>query len=300
MFTGDVEKVVGIGGKAVHLIEEQHLEKDLFGMGYSPYSLICMYNGGALGYMGRFKDGADVVEKGFRNACEVNDKFMMGQAQLLHSIVMHVAGDGDNTITHAQEAIKIYEEAEISVGLEVAWFMLGGGYYLRGELDKAIVAGEKSLKLAKEVGMPFMICWSYWFLAMTLRAIGDLKRARECAEEALRISQECNGKTCEGISRALLGCMVKEMTPAIIEDAEHQIRHGISILEDCKLKAWSSIGYLHLGEFFANAGRKEEALESLKKAESLYQEMEITPENYWLTRTKDALKKLGLAAGAAQ
>ena len=292
MFTGDVEKVVGIGGKAVHLIEEQHLEKDLFGMGYSPYSLICMYNGGALGYMGRFKDGADVVEKGFRNACEVNDKFMMGQAQLLHSIVMHVAGDGDNTITHAQEAIKIYEEAEISVGLEVAWFMLGGGYYLRGELDKAIVAGEKSLKLAKEVGMPFMICWSYWFLAMTLRAAGDLKRARECAEEALRISQECNGKPCEGISRVLLGCMVEEMTPAIIEEAHNQIRYGISILEDCKLKAWSAMGYLLLGEFLASVGRKEEALENLRKAEALYLEMEVTPESHWLTHTKDAIKKL--------
>ena len=53
------------------------------------------------------------------------------------------------------------------------------------------------------------------------------------------------------------------------------------------------MGYLHLGEFLANAGRKEEALESLKKAEALYREMEIIPQSYWLTRTKDALKKLG-------
>ena len=203
-----------------------------------------------------------------------------------------------STIAHAQEAIKIYEEAEISVALDVAWFMLGGGYYLRGEYEKAIDAGEKGLKLAKEFGMPFMVSWSYWFLAMTLRAAGDLRRARECAEEALRISQECNAKACEGVARVLLGCMVEEMTPAIIEEAQHQIRHGISILEDCKLKPLSAFGYLHLGEFLASAGRKEEALESLKKAETLYQEMEVTPESYWLTRTKDALKKLGSAAGA--
>ncbi len=94
------------------------------------------------------------------------------------------------------------------------------------------------------------------------------------------------------MARVLLGCMVEEMTPAIIEDAERQIRHGISILEDKKLKLWSPVGYLHLGEFLANAGRKEEAMESLKKAESLYQEMEITPESYWLTRTKDAMARL--------
>jgi len=34
-------------------------------------------------------------------------------------------------------------------------------------------------------------------------------------------------------------------------------------------------------------------MKSLKKTETLYQEMEITPQSYWLTRTKDALKKLG-------
>jgi len=60
------------------------------------------------------------------------------------------------------------------------------------------------------------------------------------------------------------------------------------------------MGYLLLGEFFVSAGRKEEALENLKKAEALYLEMEVTPKSYWLTRTKDALKKLGSAAGAAQ
>ena len=37
-FTSDVAKIVDIGGKAVHLIEEHHLEKDFFGMGFSPYS----------------------------------------------------------------------------------------------------------------------------------------------------------------------------------------------------------------------------------------------------------------------
>jgi len=124
-----------------------------------------------------------MLEKGFRNACEVNDKFMMGWTQLFHSIVMHVAGDGDNTITHAQEAIKILEEAEISMALETPWWLLGGGYCLRGEYDKAIDAGEKSLKLAKEIGLPFMVSWSHWMLAMTLRAAGDLKRERDVGQQ---------------------------------------------------------------------------------------------------------------------
>ena len=291
-FTGEAAKIVDIGGKAIHLLEENHLEKDFFSMGFGLYSIICMYYGHSLAWMGRFKEGIDFLEKGFRNACQVNDKFGMGVAQTFYSSAEHVAGYAKNTIMHAQESIKLLEEAEISVSLDGAWFMLGGGYCFCGEYEKAINAQEKGLKLAKEFGHPSNLSWCCWFLALTYRAKGDLRHAIEYAEEALRISQECNGKTQEGASRILLGCMVEERTPAIIEEAEKQIRHGISILEDSKLELWRPVGYLHLGEFLANEGRKEEAMESLKKAETLYQAMDITSESYWLTRTKDAIARL--------
>jgi tetratricopeptide (TPR) repeat protein len=91
--------------------------------------------------------------------------------------------------------------------------------------------------------------------------------------------------------------MVEELTPAIIEEAQHQIMNGISIFDEFKLKALSAVGYLLLGEFLANAGRKKEALENLRKAETLYQEMEITPESYWLTRTQEALARLDSTSG---
>jgi len=295
--TGDVAKGVDIGGRAIHLFEEYHLEKDFFGMGYSMYSVICGYYGTALGWMGRFKEGTSVIEKGFQNACAVNDKFDMGFTQMMLSIVTYFAGYGDSTIAHAQEAIKSFEEADVSIGLDVAWFMLGAGYYLREEYDKAIDAGEKGCKLAKEFGLPFMVSWSNIMLAMTPMVLGNLERARELAEEGLRIAQECNAKSSEGWARVLLGSMVEGMTPEIIEEAEQKIRQGISILEGLKLKLVSAVGYLHLGEFFASAGRKVEALESLKKAETLYQEMEITPESSWLKRTKEALARLDSTSG---
>jgi class 3 adenylate cyclase/tetratricopeptide (TPR) repeat protein len=292
-FTGDVAKVVDIGRKAVHLLEDNHLEKDFFEMGFSLYSSICGWYGTALGWMGKIKEGTGVVEKGFRNACEVNDKYEMGFTQMMHSNIAYFAGYGDNTVSHAQKAIKIYEEAEISLGLETAWFMLGGGYHLCGEDEKAIGPAEKGLKLAKDFGMPFQISWCYLNLAIIFRASGDLRRTREYAEEAVRISHECNSKGCEGMARIILGLMEEDLTQVFTEEAQKQIRHGISILEDCKLKPLSAIGYLHIGEFLAITGRNKEALENVKKAETLYREMETTPESYWLRRTREALAKLG-------
>ena len=156
-FTGDVAKVVDIGGKAISLLEENHREKDLFpGTGFSPYSNICNFYGASLGYMGRFKEAKSSLEKGLRNACAVNDKLSMATAHMFHSNVAYLAGYGDDTITHAQEAIKICEEAEITTGLEVAWFLLGAGYYLCGDYGKAVDAGEKSSNLPKSVASPIM------------------------------------------------------------------------------------------------------------------------------------------------
>ena len=49
------------------------------------------------------------------------------------------------------------------------------------------------------------------------------------------------------------------------------------------------LGYLWLGEVYAESGRREEALENLKKAEGMFQEMGM---DYWLGKAQEALARL--------
>jgi hypothetical protein len=49
------------------------------------------------------------------------------------------------------------------------------------------------------------------------------------------------------------------------------------------------IGHLYLGELSANTGNKEDALNNLKKAESVFQETGI---DYYLSETQDFLARL--------
>jgi hypothetical protein len=81
--------------------------------------------------------------------------------------------------------------------------------------------------------------------------------------------------------------------PTHIDDAMLAIHKGISMLEERKARALSVQGYLFLGELFADVGGKKEALENLKKSESMYLEMKVTPKSCWLKRTREALAKLG-------
>jgi tetratricopeptide (TPR) repeat protein len=79
---------------------------------------------------------------------------------------------------------------------------------------------------------------------------------------------------------------------AQVDEAQRLMQKGISILEEREARALYAQGYHFLGELFADAGRREEALENLKKAERLYQEMGVTPMSHWLKRTQEALAKL--------
>ena len=100
-------------------------------------------------------------------------------------------------------------------------------------------------------------------------------------------------KNCEGMAWMLLGSLKGKMEPALIDEAQYQIRKGITIVEELRQRPLSAIGYILSGELFADVGRNEEALETLKKAEALYLEMKVTPKSYWLARTREALAKLG-------
>jgi hypothetical protein len=60
-------------------------------------------------------------------------------------------------------------------------------------------------------------------------------------------------------------------------------------LEGLKLKATCSQGYLFLGELHADAGQRDEALENLKKAESMFREMGA---DYWLAKTEEVMGRL--------
>ena len=137
--------------------------------------------------------------------------------------------------------------------------------------------------------MPVALPLSYCHLALIHLALGDLQSAKNCAEEALKLSKELNTKIHEEFAWITLGSIQGKTGPAQIDIAETHIRQGISIFEERELRPLSAQGYLFLGELFADAGQRDKAIENLKKAEALYLEMKVTPKSYWLVRTQAGL-----------
>jgi tetratricopeptide (TPR) repeat protein len=113
--------------------------------------------------------------------------------------------------------------------------------------------------------------------------------ARSHAELALKFSLENNEKNIQGLSRIWLGRVVARTDAAQMEAAEQHILQGISLLEELGIIAESCLGYLWLGEVYAESGRREEALANLKKAETMFREMGM---DYWLGKAQEVLARL--------
>jgi tetratricopeptide (TPR) repeat protein len=113
-----------------------------------------------------------------------------------------------------------------------------------------------------------------------------LEEAGVQAEQALRYSLANNEKSVQGVSRIILGRVLAKTDPGQIEAAVGHIRQGISLLEELGLLPWSGLGYLWLGEVYAESGRQEEARGNLNKAEALFREMGM---DYWLAKAQEGL-----------
>jgi class 3 adenylate cyclase/tetratricopeptide (TPR) repeat protein len=281
-----------VSRRALDLFEIHELEKGLTTGGLNVYSLLYTWNGSGLGQLGRLEEAKAVLEKAIRNAHEFNDWFQIGMAMMNLCVVNLFEGNSTGMIAHSREHIRCNEKGEIAISLGLGWSLLGVGYFLQGEHETARDYAEKGLSMQKKSGMNHFASYCHWLLSLILLGMEDLALARKNCEESLRLSQEAQARHIEGISFIALGAITGKENLSRIEEAQGTIRQGISILEERKLIPSFSIGYIFLGELFADANRKGEAIENLEKALALYQEMGVTPESYWLKRIRENLAKL--------
>jgi len=151
--TGDYLKTVGISSRFVPILEEHHREKDLFNSGVNVYSDLSGSWGLALGHMGNFEEGKALLERGLKNAHELNDKLTMALVEWYYSELTYCEGDAERTIDKVQKAIKYTEETELEILSGHVWSTLGHGYYLLGEHETARRHAEKGQKINKERGI---------------------------------------------------------------------------------------------------------------------------------------------------
>ena len=120
-------------------------------------------------------------------------------------------------------------------------------------------------------------------------AISDQEKALDLINEASTLAEKFNEKFCEGEASIWLGRILAKTDTAQRDKAESSILKGIQIFEKLQMKPYYSDGFLALGEFYADQSQTVMAIENLKRAEALFEEMGM---DLYLAETQEILRKV--------
>ncbi len=288
---GDLPKCTDIARRALHHLDQRPDDDSLCLGSQTTFSVISGWCGLSLGMMGDFDDATLVLEKGRENSKKVDDAFGLGFAEVGELSIYLWAGDGDLEIAHAKKAIEYFEKTGIGMMLGASWSLTGIGHLFNGDVESAKFFAEKGSNLQAETGVPILMPLCQWISAIIHLAQGDLLNASVCAEASLAFSREYQTKIYEAFALVALGRIMGESNPSQIEIAEHEIREGLSMAEGMRLRPLMALGHLFLGELLTDADRSRDAIDNLQEADAKWREVGTT--GYWLTRTQEALGRLG-------
>jgi tetratricopeptide (TPR) repeat protein len=286
---GLFHKVLTIAPDVLHLLEEKEKCSESFFRAIVIYPSLCVLYGWALGALGNFAKGTLFCKKGLQISLEIGDLRNLAANEVFTCMFYGIKGDGKLLVEHAQNCIKYSEEAKWYPVIGGALAALGCGLYLLGDPENARGHLEKGIKIARDNNIPYRFSMSICWLSALLLALGEYKIALSAIDEALKIALKYNEKDSEGFARIWLGRILVKTDPDQFDRAKKSILEGIKIVEELKLKPYSALGYMFIGELYTGIDRKETAQEKLKKAERLFQEMGM---DYWLAKTKEVLARL--------
>jgi tetratricopeptide (TPR) repeat protein len=277
---GEYVKVNDVASKVIPLLEKTQKQAEFFGRPYNVYSSILATQSTCTWRMGNFEEGKALYEKGHDFALKIKDLVSLSLLELHHGWEFSWKGDTKAAIEHLQNTIRYSEEGQIAMFVHVAWLGFGWVYWLMGELETARKYMEKGLKIQIDAGVPYDLGMFYAMSGMVDLDCGDLKKAQHRAEEAVKIS---------GLAWILLGRTLGKADPPQTYKAEQCILKSIKIYEELKIKTYTVLGYFFLGELYADTGQKDKALETLKTAEKMFEDMGM---DIWLAKTLEIQEKL--------
>jgi tetratricopeptide (TPR) repeat protein len=128
--------------------------------------------------MGNFEEGASLCEKGLNFALKINNLYSVGWSEFVFGWLFISQGKGEIAVEYYEKSIRRIEQAQLLLLLGLAWSGLGWGYYLLGDLRKALNHVQKGLQIQRDAG--FGVVWSlyHYYSSMIHVDLEDLQSAQ--------------------------------------------------------------------------------------------------------------------------
>jgi tetratricopeptide (TPR) repeat protein len=287
--SGDYQRINQVAPTIIGLIERCRTQAEFYGKGINPYSQVLSIWGQSTGACGDFEQGRELCEKALSFALEINHPTTLVVVEIYYGGLFILKGDGPGIVKHFQEAIRYAEETQTVGALGFEWAFLGWGHCIMGQVRTGLDFAKKGLRIHQDLGLPYFLSACHLCCGMIHFELEELEEAQTHFEQGLQSALQNRERGFQAFTSLYLGWVKARKDPTQIKAAEEHIRQGITLYEELGLRAFYPVGYMILGAVYAESGRSEEALEPLKKAEAMFEEMGM---DYYLGRTREILGKL--------
>jgi predicted ATPase/class 3 adenylate cyclase len=294
-YTGVAYKQMGQYGPAIEILRrgirsvDGDLRHERFGTA-AVLSVTCRSHlVQCLAAIGQFSEGVCHAEEGIRIAEEANHA--VGLIHILCSLgVLHLTkGDLDRAISTLERGLDICRSANIPVYVPLVSSRLGLAYANSGRISEAIPYLERGVEDFASAGRVAFLSLSIIWLSEGYLLSGRVEEAHAQAQRALDLSRKHREQGHAAWGLKLLGDIALRHDPLEAAEAETCYRQALAVSEELGVRPLQAHCYFGLGHVHAALGSLDQARRELSAAVDLYRSMDMTN---WMPRVESALRNL--------
>jgi tetratricopeptide (TPR) repeat protein len=282
-------KLVEVLRHIIDVLEKNKKIEAFFGGPCNVYAVLQSFCGYSLAWTGNFKKALLHCEKGLKAAAVIDDTPTLGMCEGVMGQALGHKGNLKSAKKYLESAIMNNEKAQYTPTLPYSYSWFGLVCALAGDSQTGRKHAEKGLKISSDAGYSWLRSLHYFSMGICHAESGEYDVARHAFEKGLIICRENHEKIIEGSLLIWLGRVLGKSQLPENTEAHNSILRGIRVSEELSHRPDLAIGNFFLGEFYADRGEKEEAVEYLKKALKLLNEMEM---QYWPDEVQKVLSRL--------
>lgn len=201
---------------------------------------------------------------------------LRGQIAAIRAYASAMRGDVEQAMGQAHEALELLPKDDLTVRCVVT-FVLGGVYYIRQDIPKAIAAMKEASQMGEQTGNIHVAVSALSSAGDLLRSQVKLDEAERVYDKALKLGAGRSGNPLPICASAYSGLAEIHMARGGIKDARQAARKGVELGE-----LWANLdsqvsSYLTLAQVEHLAGNTSEAQSLLEQAKRLAAEHTLSP-----------------------
>ncbi len=244
---------------------EDPLRRRLVGEALAQQALLLMRRGRFASSLARSGESLAVL-------CPLNDTSTLVRPLLFRSIILHMAGDLDQSQATGEEALAYSRLAGDRWGQVYADFLLGHVTRLRGDVQDGYERMRRSVSDWRPFGDPHSLALALNFFSTAAIRVGRYTEAEACLQESFHLCQEMGDRWGMGTALRFLGAAALAQGDA--QQAQTLLRRSLETHRGI-VTGWDiACSKIYLADATRVAGDREEAqrllLDALKEAQAAH------------------------------